>query len=106
MNVGGTARYVGDLVAGQPAGYESLLATGFVQGAEIEDDCVHGLPVVRIPSMGRAINPLADISPYFELHKVVREYKPDVVHSHTFKAGLLARLVPGSHKRVHTFHGH
>jgi glycosyltransferase involved in cell wall biosynthesis len=106
MNVGGTARYVGDLVAAQPAGYEALLATGFVQGSEIEDSCVLGLPVVRIPSMGRAINPVADIRAYFELRKVIREYKPDIVHSHTFKAGLLARLVPGSHKRVHTFHGH
>ena len=106
MNVGGTARYVGDLVAAEPAGYESLLATGFVQGSEIEDDCVHGLPIVRIPSMGRSINPVADIRAYFELRKVIREYKPDVVHSHTFKAGLLARLVPGTHKRVHTFHGH
>ncbi len=106
MNVGGTARYVGDLVAAQPAGFEALLATGFVQGSEVEDDCVHGLPVVRIPAMGRAINPVADIRAYFQLKKVIREFKPDIVHSHTFKAGLLARLVPGSHKRVHTFHGH
>jgi glycosyltransferase involved in cell wall biosynthesis len=106
MNVGGTARYVGDLVAAEPAGFEALLATGFVQGSEIEDDCVHGLPVVRIPAMGRAINPVADIQAYFQLKRVIREFKPDIVHSHTFKAGLLARLVPGSHKRVHTFHGH
>lgn len=106
MNVGGTARYVGDLVAAQPAGYEALLATGHVQGSEVEDDCVHGLPVVRIPSMGRAINPLADIRAYFQLKKVIRECAPDIVHSHTFKAGVLARLLPGSHKRVHTFHGH
>lgn len=106
MNVGGTARYVGDLVAAQPAGFESLLATGFVQGSEVEDDCVHGLPVVRIPAMGRAINPVADIRAYLQLKKVIKEFKPDIVHSHTFKAGLLARLVPGSHKRVHTFHGH
>jgi glycosyltransferase involved in cell wall biosynthesis len=106
MNVGGTARYVGDLVAAEPAGFEALLATGFVQGSEVEDDYVHGLPVVRIPSMGRAINPIADIRAYIQLKKVIREFKPDIVHSHTFKAGLLARLVPGSHKRVHTFHGH
>ena len=106
MNVGGTARYVGDLVRDKPAGYETLLATGFVQGSEIEDECVHGLPVVRIPSMGRAINPIADTRAFFQLKKVIREYQPDIVHSHTFKAGLLARLVPGSHKRVHTFHGH
>jgi glycosyltransferase involved in cell wall biosynthesis len=106
MNVGGTARYVADLVAAQPAGFEALLATGFVQGSEVEDECVYGLPVVRIPAMGRSINPLADIHAYFQLWKVIREYKPDIVHSHTFKAGLLARLVPGLHKRVHTFHGH
>ena len=106
MNVGGTARYVGDLVAAKPAGFESLLAVGHVQGSEIEDDCVHGLPVVRIPSMGRAINPVADARAYWKLRRVIREFKPDIVHSHTFKAGLLARLVPGSHKRIHTFHGH
>ena len=106
MNVGGTARYVGDLVTAQPAGYEALLATGLVQGSEVEDDCVHGLPNVRIPSMGRAINPIADIRAYFQLKKVIREFAPDIVHSHTFKAGVLARLVPGSHKRAHTFHGH
>ena len=106
MNVGGTARYVGDLVSAEPAGFESLLATGYVQGSEVEDDCVHGLPIVRIPSMGRAINPVRDLRAYLQLRKVIREFKPDIVHSHTFKAGLLARLVPGSHKRIHTFHGH
>ncbi len=106
MNVGGTARYVGELVAGHPAGFESLLATGHVQGLEVEDECVHGLPIVRIPSLGRAINPIADIRAFIELRRVIREFKPEIVHSHTFKAGLIARLIPGSHKRVHTFHGH
>jgi hypothetical protein len=37
MNVGGTARYVGELVEKIPY---SKLATGFVQGSEIEDPCV------------------------------------------------------------------
>ena len=106
MNVGGTARYVGDLVGSAPAGYESLLATGFVQGSEIEDPCVQGLPVARIRSMGRAINPIADLRAFFQLRQVIRKYQPDIVHSHTFKAGLLARMVGGPHKRVHTFHGH
>jgi glycosyltransferase involved in cell wall biosynthesis len=106
MNVGGTARYVGDLVSAAPAGFETLLATGYVQGSEVEDPCVYGLPVARISAMGRAINPIADIRAYFQLKRVIRDFKPDIVHSHTFKAGLLARLIPGSHKRVHTFHGH
>ena len=103
MNVGGTARYVGRLVESDP---QALLATGFVQGAEAEDDCVLSLPVVRVSHMGRAINPVQDFLAFLSLRKIIRSVKPDIVHSHTFKAGLLSRLVGGSFKRVHTFHGH
>ena len=103
MNVGGTARYVGRLVESDSS---ALLATGFVQGAEAEDDCVLRLPVVRVPHMGRAISPVRDFLAFLELRKIIRKVKPDVVHSHTFKAGLLARLVGGPSKKVHTFHGH
>ena len=103
MNVGGTARYVGRLVESDP---NALLATGYVQGAEAEDDCVKRLPVVRVARMGRAINPINDHFAFYSLRKIIREVKPDVVHSHTFKAGVLARLVGGKFARVHTFHGH
>jgi glycosyltransferase involved in cell wall biosynthesis len=103
MNVGGTARYVGALVESIPG---SALACGNVQGAEVEDPCVAGLPIVRIQSMGRKIAPLADIKAWWQLRGAIREAAPDIVHSHTFKAGLIARLVPGTFKRVHTFHGH
>jgi glycosyltransferase involved in cell wall biosynthesis len=103
MNVGGTARYVGRLVAHDP---DALLATGYVQGAEKEDDITQRVKMVRVPHMGRKISPLNDIRAYFELWKIVKEFKPEIIHSHTFKAGLLARLVPGKFARVHTFHGH
>jgi glycosyltransferase involved in cell wall biosynthesis len=36
----------------------------------------------------------------------VRECKPEIIHTHTFKAGLIGRLVRGKHKHIHTFHGH
>jgi glycosyltransferase involved in cell wall biosynthesis len=103
MNVGGTARYVGRLVESDSS---AVLATGYVQGAEAEDDCVGRLPVMRVAHMGRALNPVQDILALFALRKIIRSVKPDLVHSHTFKAGLLARLVGGNFKRVHTFHGH
>jgi len=103
MNVGGTARYVGDLVANIPG---SELATGYVQGLEIEDQIVSKLHVHRIPHLGRRIDPRNDFRAWLELRRLIRELKPDVVHTHTFKAGLIGRLVSGSHKRVHTFHGH
>ena len=45
MNVGGTARYVGELVKHIPG---SELATGFVQGSEVEDSCVTSLSTTRI----------------------------------------------------------
>jgi len=103
MNVGGTARYVGNLVESIP---KSELATGFVQGAEIEDPVTGHLPVHRIPHLGRKISPIDDFKSLLELRKLIHELKPEVVHTHTFKAGLLGRLIWGHHKKVHTFHGH
>ena len=103
MNVGGTARYVGELVEKIP---NSKLATGYVQGSEIEDPCVKKLETLRIQHMGRRISPFKDFRAWVELRKVIKEVKPLIVHTHTFKAGLIGRLVGGTHKRVHTFHGH
>jgi glycosyltransferase involved in cell wall biosynthesis len=103
MNVGGTARYVGDLVKNIP---DSVLATGYVQGSEIEDDVMKELPVFRVQHMGRKISPLNDFKAWLELRKIIHDLKPEIVHTHTFKAGLLGRLVSGNHKRIHTFHGH
>lgn len=103
MNVGGTARYVSKLVEEVPG---TMLATGFVQGLEIEDSCVESLPIIRIHHMGRKISVLKDVQAWLELRKVIHEQMPDIVHTHTFKAGLIGRLIGGTHKRVHTYHGH
>ncbi len=103
MNVGGTARYVSELVERIP---DSRLATGFVQGLEIEDPYVKNLQVIRIRSMGRKISPVNDFFSWIELRKIIKEVKPEIVHTHTFKAGLIGRLIGGQHMRVHTFHGH
>ena len=103
MNVGGTARYVGELVEKIP---NNKLATGYVQGSEIEDPCVEKLNVLRVPHLGRKISLLNDFRAWLELRKIIKDVKPLIVHTHTFKAGVIGRLIPGGHKRVHTFHGH
>lgn len=103
MNVGGTARYVRDLVENIPG---SALATGYIQGAEIEDPNIDNLTVYRIPHLGRRISPLNDFRAWLELRALVKQLKPEIIHTHTFKAGLIGRLLSGGHKRVHTFHGH
>ena len=103
MNVGGTARYVGDLVKNIPG---SVLATGFVQNSEIEDVLAGELPLFRLNHLGRQISPFNDLRAWLELRTLVRELKPEIIHTHTFKAGLIGRLIIGDHKRIHTFHGH
>jgi glycosyltransferase involved in cell wall biosynthesis len=103
MNVGGTANYVRELVDGIPG---SLLVTGYVQELEVEDVSTQTLPILRIPHLGRKISLLNDFRSWLELRKIIKEQAPCIVHTHTFKAGLIGRLISGPHKRVHTFHGH
>jgi len=103
MNVGGTARYVSELVEAIP---NSKLATGFVQGSEVEDPSVRQLPLVRVNHLGRKISLVNDYKAWRELRAIVYECKPEIIHTHTFKAGLIGRLVRGPHKHIHTFHGH
>jgi len=69
-----------------------------------------------LPSLGREISPLDDLRTYGELRKIIRDFHPDIVHTHTAKAGTLGRIagiglknVAGFSKRtrfIHTFHGH
>ena len=73
LNVGGTAQYIAELVKGfEPSKYEVLVATGHVQGAEVEDAVVASLPIVRIPNMGRRISLFADLKARRELKKLLR----------------------------------
>lgn len=107
FNKGGTARYLTGLICDLEAMQTgSLLAVGRVQDAEIEDSALSLLSISRVESLGRRISPLKDIKAYFELKKIVEEYKPSLIHTHTFKAGLLGRLLENRIPKIHTFHGH
>jgi glycosyltransferase involved in cell wall biosynthesis len=107
MNVGGTARYVARLIEAAPSqGLTVALATGYVQGAEVEDPCMESIDAKRVKHLGRAISLPNDLRSYFELRKIIKDFQPDILHSHTFKAGVIARLQKGKFKKVHTFHGH
>ena len=107
LNVGGTARYITQLANELPKhGIETLVATGYVQGAELEDPSAVTIKLLRIKSLGRAINPIKDHLAHRELQKIIDEFKPDIIHSHTFKAGLITRVHKQQVPVVHTFHGH
>ena len=115
LNVGGTARYITRLAEELPKHkIETFIATGFVQGSEHEDSSAKNLKVIRIPSLGRKFNPIKDHFAFKQLLKVVKEVKPDILHTHTFKAGYIGRIKTKEINRaagkqvkfVHTFHGH
>lgn len=68
-----------------------------------------GIDYVTVPGMGRSINPASDFGAYRQLKKLMREFQPDIVHTHAAKPGALGRLAAAALDVpviVHTFHGH
>lgn len=67
-----------------------------------------GAALTYVPTLCRPIAPADDLRTLFALRRLIREFKPDIVHTHMAKAGMLGRLAAlGSGARVvHTYHGH
>ena len=57
-----------------------------------------------LDSLRRQINPAHDIPAYFVIKKLLRELRPDIVHTHSAKAGILGRFAAHNVRRV-TGHG-
>ncbi len=109
--IGGTRRHLVDLAGGQAAlGHEvSVIAAGLRDEgmlADFERLKGEGVHVHRL-DMVRAIRPGLDWKHYGRLKGLIEQVAPDIVHSHSSKAGVLARkasLATGIGKRVHTPH--
>ncbi|MFZ0064375.1 MAG: glycosyltransferase [Pyrinomonadaceae bacterium] len=124
LNVGGPAKHVAWLTAGlQDGEWESLLVAGSVPpGEEDMGYFAEGLGVrpLLLKEMSREIS-LKDVLTIWKLYRLFKREQPDVVHTHTAKAGTVGRsaglmyrwLTPatliGRPRRchfVHTYHGH
>jgi glycosyltransferase involved in cell wall biosynthesis len=124
LNVGGPARHVVWLSDGLVrSGYPVVLVAGVVPRGE--DDMGHlaekaGLRTIILPQMSREISAKDPIAAWKLYRLMVRE-KPDIVHTHTAKAGTVGRVAgmmyrwltpaaligrPRTCKLVHTYHGH
>lgn len=124
LNVGGPARHVAWLTAAtQKAGIESLLVAGRVPPGE--DDMTYfateqGITPVIIPEMSREIS-LGDVVAVGKLFRLFLRERPEIVHTHTAKAGTVGRIAgwlyrwltpltlvgrPRPCHFVHTYHGH
>mgnify|MGYP001208020491 CR=1 FL=1 len=92
-------------------GDEVLLITGPGIGPEgsLEADATaRGIPLHVVPSMRRAIHPTRDATSYREIVRTLEHFRPDIVHTHSGKAGLLGRVAAwrlGVPAVVHTVHG-
>jgi glycosyltransferase involved in cell wall biosynthesis len=107
MNVGGTATYIANLINGlEGLGVKNLLAMGSVPKGEAEDQVVESLPIFRVRDLSRELNPVRDLKAHKNLKKVIHEFKPDLIHTHTFKAGFLLRSREVGVPVIHSFHGH
>lgn len=115
MNIGGPAHHVSLLSARlDPERYDTLLVIGRPGPGEGSFDELarrEGAKVLTLPSLGPEIHPLQDVRALVALARVMRRFRPEILHTHTAKAGFLARLaaLAGRSPRpaiVHTFHGH
>jgi len=68
-----------------------------------------GIPVFIVPCLVRNVSPLRDIHAFLKIRKIIHQFKPNIVHTHTSKAGIIGRFAAWlSETRyiVHTPHGH
>lgn len=118
MNIGGSAIHVYLLNKGlNPDKFETLLVTGQISPQEGDMSYLFSpsdkKPIV-IPELQREISLRKDLKVIVSLLKILKKEKPDIVHSHTAKAGSIARITVVLYnlfnkekvRMVHTFHGH
>ena len=113
MNVGGPAVQVSGLMRGfDQELFEQELLTGYCAADEADylEKVATDVKAIRIDGLGRSIKPRADLTALFAIVNEIRRFKPDVIHTHTAKAGVVGRIasILSCHRsvRVHTFHGH
>ncbi len=116
LNMGGPALHVAYLTEGlRKLGYDTTLVAGSLARGEDSMAFVadaRGVETVQIDELGREISPLRDLMATIRLARLIRKERPQILHTHTAKAGTVGRvaaLLAGSRRPpivVHTFHGH
>jgi glycosyltransferase involved in cell wall biosynthesis len=89
---GGAQTHVFRLAASMRQIFEVAVATG--EEGYLTKACRDAdIPVHVVPHLQREIRPIADVRAFCNLYVLVRSLRPDLIHTHTFKAGFLGRLV-------------
>ena len=113
LNIGGPAIHTVLLSSElSKRGYRDILVCGKVDDSE--GDMMYlaaenGVEPIVISELGREISTIKDFKSFIALFLIMRREKPDIVHTHTAKAGTLGRMAAicaGVPIKIHTFHGH
>lgn len=112
FNLGGPTFNAALLTKYMQPDFETLLIGG--QAQESEESSKHILDELEIEGklieeMQRDIGLKNDRSAYKKILQLIRQYKPDIIHTHASKAGAIGRsagIAYGKAKMIHTFHGH
>lgn len=112
FNLGGPTYNVTYLTAYLPPNFETKLIGGSAE--ESEGDALfiphqHNLSPEIVTDLQREINFGKDRKAYRSIKKIIKDFEPDIVHTHASKAGAIGRLAAHHSKVpviVHTFHGH
>jgi glycosyltransferase involved in cell wall biosynthesis len=112
LNVGGPAIHTTLLTERlDPTRYESKLVTGVEtdrEGNMLELMGDRGVQPIIIPSLGRELSPTNDLKTLTQVTRLMRRFRPQIVHTHTAKAGFVGRMAAWLTRVpiiVHTFHG-
>lgn len=111
LNIGGPARQVCLLHERLHDEFETVLITGQLDQGEGDMSSLLASErgVHHIGSMSRPIRLWSDVTALLQMLRILRNERPDIVHTHTAKAGALGRVaavLAGVPIRVHTYHGH
>lgn len=113
LNIGGPAIHAILLTEGlRSRGYETVLVSGQEGPGEgsLRDRAVQkGVAPLFLPELGRQVRPGRDLTALLKLVRLLRQQQPEIVHTHTAKAGALGRIAAKIARVpivVHTFHGH
>ena len=113
MNTGGPAVFLDHLTnAMNDLGIKSTIAYGFCESNET--DYTENNPIqaelIKIKALHRTLNLVDDIKAFIQIRKIIKVVKPDVINTHTSKAGVLGRIAAKTTnleiKVVHTYLGH
>ncbi len=112
FNIGGPTYNATFLTAFMGPEFETLLVGGLPDKDESDSLYIlekYGVKPYLLKEMVREPSISNDRKAYLKLKEIIREFQPDIVHTHASKAGALGRRAAFSCKTpivVHTFHGH